>query len=152
MSNLVHLAEVIATEAELTEQLIEVMKRQQQALISTDAETVAAMVDHQEELLLPIEGLEQERVRLTREVWNEIAPRKLPDNSPVHLSALLDQLQNDEAKKLSDAGSRLHSAVEQMLKVNQANQFLIEHSRKFVRETFRIVTEGYSRKLIDQRI
>ncbi len=152
MSNLIHLAEVIATEAELTEQLIEVMKLQQQALISTDAETVAAMVDHQEELLLPIEGLEQERVRLTREVWNEIAPRKLPDNSPVPLSALLDQLQNDEAKKLSDAGSRLHSAVEQMLKVNQANQFLIEHSRKFVRETFRIVTEGYSRQLIDQRI
>ncbi|MBI5474542.1 MAG: flagellar export chaperone FlgN [Ignavibacteriae bacterium] len=152
MNNLVHLAEVIATEAELTEQLIEMMKRQQLALMETDAETVAAMVDNQEELLLPIEGLEQERIRLTREVWNEIASRQVTDNAPVHLSALIERLPGDEAQRLSSAGSRLHTAVVQMLKVNQANQFLIEHSRRFIRDTFRIVTDGYSRQLIDHRI
>jgi hypothetical protein len=152
MNNLTSLAEVIVTEAELTEQLIGLMKRQQEALVNIDGATVTATVESEQELLLPIEALEQERMRLTKEVWNEIASTTIAENEPIHLSMLVEKLESDDAKILSAAGSRLHAAVEQMLTLSQANQFLIEHSRKFVRSTFRIITGGYSRQLVDQRI
>jgi flagellar biosynthesis/type III secretory pathway chaperone len=152
MSNLNHLAEVIATEAELTEQLVAIMKQQQEALVKTDADAIASTVDRQEELLLPIEGLEQERARLTKEVWNEVASTKIVDDASVSLTMLVNHLNDEEATRLSTVGGRLHSAVKEMTSVNQANQYLIDHSRKFVRETFRIVTNGFSRKLVDHKI
>jgi flagellar biosynthesis/type III secretory pathway chaperone len=151
MNNLMHLEEVMATQAELTEQLIEVMKQQQSALVNIDSTKVEQTVDRQQELLMPIEGLEQERVRLTKEVVHSVAPHRVA-NEPIPLTTLLMCLDGEEAIRLSRVGSRLHLAVETMMKMNQANQYLIDHSRKFVRETFRIVTDGYSRKLVDQKI
>ncbi|MDL1891759.1 flagellar protein FlgN [Sphingobacteriales bacterium CHB3] len=152
MSNLNHLMEVMAAEAELTEQLIEVMKMQQQALVNLDHAEVEISVDKQQELLLPIEALEQERLRLTREVWCELTPPPDAPETSIHLTSLLHHLQRKDADRLSMLGSRLHSAVEVMMKVNQANQYLIEHSRRFVRETLRIVTDGHSRQIVDHRI
>lgn len=152
MTNLDHLAEVMATQAELTEQLVDVMKHQQQALVKLDSVTVETTVEREQELLLPIEGLEQERARLTKEIFDVVAPLEVTDESPISLSRLLIHLNNEEANRLSSIGNRLHNAVQQMLNLSQANGHLIEHSRKFVRETFRIVTNGYSRQLVDQKI
>lgn len=151
MNSLHHLAEVMTTEAELTERLVAIMKQQQQALVNTDALGVAETVDQEQELLLPIEGLEQERLRLLRAVCEE-SGRPVREDVPVSLADLMHKLSEDERQVISVAGSRLHQAVEEMLRTNQANQYLIEHSRRFVRETFRIVTNGYSRQIVDQKI
>jgi flagellar biosynthesis/type III secretory pathway chaperone len=152
MNNVNHLAEVMTTEAEIAEQLADVFAQQQRALVACDAETVVATVDQQQELMLPLEGLEQERERLTRELWQTVTAEKTNDVSPVNLSKLLERLDAEDASRLSKASSRLLSAVEKMMKLNQANQFLIEHSRKFVRETLRIVTNDYARPLVDRTI
>ena len=152
MNSLNHLAEVMATEAELTEQLVEVMKRQQAALIKTDAEGVARAVDRQEELMLVVEGLENERLRLAKEAWNEVTPQSTSASEHISLGQLLDLLSREQASQLSTVGRRLHVAVETIVQLNEANSYLIDHSRKFVKETFRIVTGGYTRQLFDQRI
>lgn len=151
MSNIHYLAEVMTTEAELTERLVAIMKQQQQALVNTDAAAVAESVDQEQELLLPIEGLEQERLRLLHAVCEDIG-YPVQDGSTVNLADILHTLPAEAREKISVAGSRLHHAVEEMLRTNQANQYLIEHSRRFVRETFRIVTNGFSRQLVDQKI
>ncbi len=151
MSNIHHLAEVMMTEAELTERLVDIMKQQQQALVNTDAMAVAESVDQEQELLLPIEGLEQERLRLLRAVCEENGS-PIQEGIPVNLADLILTLPATDREMISAAGSRLHHAVEEMLRTNQANQYLIEHSRRFVRETFRIVTNGFSRQLVDQKI
>lgn len=152
MSNLKHLAEVIVTEAELTEQLVDIMKQQQEALVNLDSVAVENTVERQQELLLPIEGLEQERLRLTKEIWNSVAPAASTMSKSVTLTTLLEHLDNEEAKTLSTVGTRLQMAVLKMTSLNQSNQYLIDHSRRFLRETFKIVTSGYSRQLVDQKI
>ena len=152
MSNINHLEEVMSAEAELTERLVEVMSEQMTALVNVDSATVEATTERQQELLLPIEGLEHERMRLTREVWKDFSKQDVEDSTLINLSSLMSCLKGDDASRISNIGSRLHTAVEQMVKLNQANQFLIDHSRKFVRETFRIVTNGFSRQLVDQKM
>lgn len=152
MNNVHHLAEVMTTEAEIAETLVDVITQQQRALVACDAEAVVATVDQQQELMIPLEGLEQERERLTRELWHAVAPESQDNNKPVNLSALLSHLDRNDAARLSDVGSRLLAAIEKMMKLNQANQFLIEHSRRFVRETMRIVTNDYARPLVDRTI
>jgi flagellar biosynthesis/type III secretory pathway chaperone len=152
MNNIHHLTEVMATEAEIAEKLVDVIAQQQRALVACDTEAVVATVDQQQELLIPLEGLEKERERMTRELWHSVAPEAVDDTGPVNLSALLSRLERNDAMRLSDVSSRLLAAVEKMMKLNQANQFLIEHSRRFVRETLRIVTNDYARSLVDRTI
>jgi hypothetical protein len=152
MSSLYDLTAVIATEAELTEQLAEVMRLQQNALIRTDASTIASSVEKQEELLLPIEGLENERLRLTEEVWRAVSSKETLNVEHPTFSTLLKSLEEKDAEILSSVSGRLRSAVHEVMSLNQSNQYLIEHSRKFVHETFRIVTNGFSRQLIDHKI
>lgn len=151
MENLTHLREVMATEAELSEQLLQLMKMQQQALVQLDSITVEQTVEREQELLLPLEALEQERVRLTKEIMTVLAPQRQSEE-PVHLNSLMSMLSAEDAHRLSDVRNRLYQACDQVQKINYANKYLIEHSRRFVNETFRIVTNGYSRKLIDHKI
>lgn len=152
MNNIDCLVEVMTAESDLAEQLVEVMKQQQQYLVACNAEGVAGTVEQQQELLLPLEGLEQERERLSRDLWNTVAPEKAADDRPVNLSALIGYLSGPDAERVSNAGHRLLSTVETMMKLNQANQFLIEHSRKFVRETLRIITNDHARQLVDRKM
>ncbi len=152
MNSIHHLAEVMATEAEIAEKLVDVITQQQRALVACDTEAVVATVDQQQELMIPLEGLEHERERLTRELWHTVAPEAADESRPVNLSALLSRLERNDAVRLSDVSSRLLAAIEKMMKLNQANQFLIEHSRRFVRETLRIVTNDYARSLVDRTI
>ncbi len=152
MNSIHHLAEVMATEAEIAEKLVDVITQQQRALVACDTEAVVATVDQQQELMIPLEGLEHERERLTRELWHTVAPEAADDTRPVNLSALLNRLERNDAARLSNVSSRLLAAIEKMMKLNQANQFLIEHSRRFVRETLRIVTNDYARSLVDRTI
>ncbi len=152
MNSINHLAEVMTAEAELTERLVEVLRNQQSALVKIDAKAVETTTELQQELLLPIEGLEQERLRLARAVWAEGAKQTVDERTPIHLTSLVSVLQKEDAGRIVNIGNRLHAAVEQTVKLNQANQYLIEHSRKFVRETFKIVTDGFARQLVDQRI
>lgn len=152
MTNVECLVEVMTAESDLAERLADVMKKQQQCLVNCDADGVAETVEQHQELLLPLEGLEQERERLAREVWNAVAPEPASEGHPVNLTALLDYLGGSEAKKLSEISRRLLMNVETIMKINQANQYLIEHSRRFVRETLRIMTNDYARQLVDRKI
>lgn len=152
MSNVNYLADVMTAEAELTEQLVEVMREQQAALVNTDSACVVRTTEQQQELLLPIEGFEQERMRVTRELWSELAPQTHDHHDAVPLSSLIARLEEDDAATIANAGRRLRAAVEQMVTLKQANEYLIEHSRKLVRETMKIVTNDYSRQLVDQKI
>jgi flagellar biosynthesis/type III secretory pathway chaperone len=145
MSLVKHLEEVMSTEAELTEALIDVMKQQQQALISINASALAESVEKEEELSLPIEGLEQERIRLTNEIVRSA-------DAITTFSQLLAQLSEEESARLKIVGKRLRKAIEQVTRINYANKFLIDHSRRFVHETVKIITGSYSKQLVDQKV
>lgn len=152
MSKLDHLVEVMAAEAELTEQLIDVLKLQQRALVGLDTAAVTETVDKQQELLLTIEGLENERVRLTREMLGENGVAWSADGNRATLDLLLTRVVGAEAEQLASAGSRLRNAVRATTELDRTNQHLIDHSRRFVQETFRLVTQSSPRQFVDQRI
>jgi hypothetical protein len=152
MSKLDHLVEVMAAEAELTEQLMDVLKVQQRALVGLDTAAVTETVDKQQELLLTIEGFENERLRLTHEMLGGNGIAGSTDDNPATLDRLLTRVAGAEAERLAAVGSRLRNAVRGTTELNRTNQHLIDHSRKFVQETFRLVTQASPRQFVDQRI
>ena len=134
------LEEVLATEIELAKALLDLHRRKQRVIIAFDGDMLAACLRQEQELLNPLEAVEKERVKLAHAVVGlttakEGLNRQLPDS-------------ND---RVSDLTERLREVVGQILAVNSLNKTLLEHSREFMRESLRLMTENYSYQLVDRR-
>jgi flagellar biosynthesis/type III secretory pathway chaperone len=122
-----NLEEVVRTEAEIAEVLLGLVRQQQNAIVHFQEAALRTILEQQEELLRPFEALEKERVRL-------MGSATIDDESVPPVAKKLQRL----AQEISD--------------LNKQNRTLLEHSMKFVHQNIKILTEDFSRKLIDARI
>ncbi len=150
MTTIDDLEKVMLTEIELTEALIEVLAAQREAVVCVEPENLNGAVDKGEELVQPIEALEQERLRITDELWQELGGG-ISEKTPT-VSQLAERLSTTDAARVAGLGTRLRSSVEQILTINRDNKPLIENALKFVRENMRIIRESYPEGLVDHRM
>ena len=120
--------EVIQTETELVEILLGLMKQQQNAIIHFRDSELTTLVGQQQDVLRPLEELEKERINMTG---------KAPG------------MDDDDARAVR---RKLRGLVSQILEVNAQNKVLLENSLKFIQRNLRIITEDYTRQLIDAKI
>lgn len=138
--------EVLKTEAELASALLEVLQEQQQAIIHFQDASLAAAIERQQQLMKPIASLEKEWVKVSREFSREL---HIDSPEPLSLSVLTNRLPEEEAAQVSKYGKKLRSVVEKIFTVNSQNKMLLENSLRFIKHNIRIMTDGYSKKLID---
>jgi|WetSurMetagenome_2_1015567.scaffolds.fasta_scaffold150690_2 flagellar biosynthesis/type III secretory pathway chaperone len=153
MKKIEQLAQVLAMEAELAENLIDVMGQKQQAIVNMLSDQLADAVQREEQLLVPLAELEQERLKILRNmkgISTDVALAK--HKSDISLDALMNALNSDDAFRIADRATRLRSAIYKIFKMNEQNKILLSHSRRFVKETLRIITDNYKRQLVDQKI
>ncbi len=127
MTNSNQLAEVLTTQIQLSEALLELLKLQQQAIIQSNEEEILNLVRRQQELLQPLSELEKERTKYSKSA-EEFA---------------------DESMRALEI--RLKNLVREIVEINNQNRVLIENSIRFVRQTLRILTNDYQRNLVDTR-
>lgn len=138
--------EVLKIEAELASALLEVLQEQQQAIIHFQDASLAAAIERQQQLMKPIASLEKEWVKVSRDFSREL---HIASHEPLSLSVLTNRLPEEEAAHVSKYGKKLRSVVEKIFTVNSQNKILLEHSLRFIKHNIRIMTDGYSKKLID---
>ena len=139
------------TEVELAEALLATLDQQREAIVCARLEELAVAVERGEELSRPIEALENERMRITAELMEMIAPGHV-GNQPCGLTEVVPYLNKEDGVRVTALGKRLRNVIGLILKVNQENKPLIDHSLRFVRENLRIIRENYSKQLIDQKM
>jgi len=147
------LVKVFDMEAELAERLLEVMETKKDAIVHMRHDMLADAVRREEELLEPLAELEQERAKIIREI--RLPRTAMPDGTDQterRLDLLLNALPPGEAADLSACASRLRDAITRIMNTNEQNKILLSHSRQFVRETLRILTDNYRRQLVDQKV
>ncbi len=120
------LEDVVRTEADLAEALLGLLKQQQNAIVHFQDAALVSLVEQQQEVLRPLEALEKERVKLATRSGDAI---------PVPQSA-----------------SRLRNVVREIIHTNGQNRALLESSLRFVHENIRILTEDFSRQLVDHKV
>ena len=135
-------AEVLRAEADLADALLGALNDEQQAILRLRNGDLLAAVERQQRLLLPMEGLERERIKLCRTMGSE-------GKEVESLSGIAAHMPPEEAAPLLRSGQRLRAKAETILAVSGQNRMLLENSLRFVKHTLRLVTEDYSRKLVD---
>ena len=133
MKTIDRLEQVLTAEAELAEVMRDILKTKQEAIVKFDSAALDSAIAREEELASSIEALERERTSLTKSAVNELEHR-------------------DEMVRIEEVRRRLREAVHNVIVVNSENDSLLKHSLHFVRENIRILTENYSRQLVDQKM
>lgn len=122
------LEEILKTETEIVEALIGVLRQQQNAIIHFQSSSLMKLVDQQHSLLRPLEQLERERIKLSTEEHQE----------------------NDSS--VNEHKQRLKSLVRQLVEINHQNKKLLENALQFVQYNIRLLTDGFTKQLIDAKV
>jgi flagellar biosynthesis/type III secretory pathway chaperone len=151
MKNVDELTKVLQAEADLADALLTVIEDKQQALVHFKPDGLALAVERERELLRPIQELERERTEIVGRLAQEIkTPKELQRGMTV--TELAKYVESEPGRKLSILAARLRKTASRIQHRNQQNHVLLESSARFVKNTLRIITEDYSRQLVDHKI
>lgn len=147
------LEEIMRTELDLAQALFSVLEEEEQAIVRLQIESLDKLVAREHELLKPIQDLEKERNKLVNALASQAqishGPRR---DSTVPLRELLGCLDTEDARRISTMGTTLREETEKILTINRRIKILLSQSLRFVRESVGILTENYSKQLIDERV
>lgn len=143
------LEEVMQTEIDLAQALLAVLEEQQQAIVHLNIDSLDELIAREHQLLKPIQDLEKERTKIVSYLSLQ-SSRK--NDSAISLREFVGHLNAEDAKRISDLGTRLSGKVEDILNFNRRIKILLNQSLRFVRESVGILTDNYSKQLIDQKI
>jgi flagellar biosynthesis/type III secretory pathway chaperone len=149
MTTIDQFEEILKTETDVADAIIDNLYEQQQAIIQFRDKAILEAAERGRRLLEPMESLEREREKLCRAFDSTMHPES---NGTFRLSGLARSLPNDQAAKILGAGKVLKGRVEKIMTVNNQNKMLLDHSLRFVRQSLRIMTDNYTKKLVDTTI
>jgi flagellar biosynthesis/type III secretory pathway chaperone len=151
MKNVDQLTKVLQAEADLADALLTVIEDKQQALVHFKPDDVARAVERERELLKPIQELERERTEIVNRLAGEVKAVK-DQHQRFTVTELAQYMEFEVGRKLSVLAARIRKTSSRIQHRNQQNHVLLESSARFVKNTLRIVTEDYSRQLVDHKI
>ena len=151
MTAMKELHEIMVTEAQLAEGLAAVLREQQEAIIESRTDDLDVLLQKSEELIQPIASLENERVRLSRQIISTQGS-KGHGAMAVTPESLLRSLDKNDAALMQNVILRLRAASHEVLRINRLNKPLLEHAQYFVRQTLRAATDDFKKKLVDKRM
>jgi hypothetical protein len=147
------LKDVLRFEIELSEKLLGVLKSKQMAVVHQRLAELSTCVHKEQEMLVPIANASKERAQLVRAILLGYNPsNKNPREMDGGIEAVLEHLKDPDRQSLSALVVKLRATANEILAVNTVSVKLIEHSLRFVRENVRVLTENFSRKLVDQKV
>ena len=147
------LKDVLRFEIELSEKLLGVLKSKQMAVVHQRLAELSTCVHKEQEMLVPIANASKERAQLVRAILLGYNPsNKNPRGMDGGIEAVLEHLKDPDRQSLSALVVKLRATANEILAVNTVSVKLIEHSLRFVRENVRVLTENFSRKLVDQKV
>lgn len=141
--------DVVEEEALCLEEFLRLLVDQQKYLVENDLENIKNGVSRQQELIDRVKALEKSRTQLVAK-YSETANLKPGD---ITMSGLARRAGGEMADKLMELQNSLMSLHQKIEKAKRKNQFLIEHSMKYINGTIRLIAErGNSRKDYSPRL
>ena len=145
------LADVLQSEAEVSDELLKAMEKKQESLIYFKADVMADAVDRERSLLKQMRELEQERERIVADLASGVPALKGRSNGPT-VSELVRYVEGNTGLRLSELAQRIKTVGHRVQQKNQQNRMLLDSSARFIKNTLRILTDDNARQLVDRTI
>jgi flagellar biosynthesis/type III secretory pathway chaperone len=143
------LEQLMQAQQELSEALADVMVQKRRSILGLRSNELMDLTRREEELISPMNSLEQERMHLVHEILRDLG---VNGTGTVNVRELVRHLPSRDAVRLSSRAARLRSAVERVVSINEQNRVLLQRSQRFVTDSIRLITEDNTRQLVDQKV
>ncbi len=129
------LVEIVEEEALCLERFLSLLVDQQKYLVENDIDSLKEGVSHQQEIINRIKMLEKSRGQLVSRFSEslDLNPRDIT------ISSLARKAEGQIADKLLGLQNALLSLHQKIEKARRKNEFLIEHSMKYIEGTIRLI-------------
>lgn len=148
---IIKLLEIMRNQLKCLQEMYEVLQKMQSAMVESDYDNFEKAVELQEKILAEIRNYEKTRIDILKDLLkSDILPeknilvQKLFEAEPDVNSELQDEYLNIR--------NSLVEVVGEIENLNFQNKYLIDHSRKFIKE---LVTNLYgvrNQKLLDRKV
>lgn len=147
MSDKEKLLAVMTEEADAVENLLDIMKKKQKAIISFANDELQESISKELKMVSLTKSLEKQRLELIQKI---IPETNYP--SKVTISQLVGNFDEEESKKLLSLKQRLMGSLEQLKDINEINRLLIDRGKKFVKENISILTSYGEKTLVNRKV
>jgi len=131
------LVDIIDEEALCLERFLALLVDQQKYLVENDVDSLKEGVSHQQEIIKRIKALEKNRGQIV----NRFSESMDVNPGDVTISSLARKAEGEIADKLLDLQNSLLSLHQKIEKAKRKNEFLIEHSMKYIEGTIRLIAQ-----------
>jgi len=131
------LVDIIDEEALCLERFLALLVDQQKYLVENDVDSLKEGVSHQQEIIKLIKALEKNRGQIV----NRFSESMDVNPGDVTISSLARKAEGEIADKLLDLQNSLLSLHQKIEKAKRKNEFLIEHSMKYIEGTIRLIAQ-----------
>lgn len=121
------LIEILRSEKESYQELLDLSKREQQQIINRDVENLISTVKAMEKLMLTVRDLEKKRLVLVNADSGQGSP-----HTPPELSSIAKYLNEPLAKEASELKDELLLLIKDLGKTNQTNAELLKRSLGYI--------------------
>jgi len=129
--------DIIQNEATCLEEFFNLLVNQQTYLVESDLENLKAGVARQQEIIDQVKNLEKSRLQIIA----HFSGQAQLDPKDVTISSLARKAQGEIANQLLNLQTNILSLHGKIEKAKRKNQFLIEHSMKYIEETIKLIAE-----------
>lgn len=148
---IIRLLEIMRSQLNKLQEMYEVLQQMQNAMVESDYDSFEKTIEQQEKILAEVRSQEKERIDILKDLLqSDILPeknvlvQKLFEAEPESDLSLQEEYHNIR--------NSLVNVVGEIENLNFQNKYLIDHSRKFIKE---LVTNLYgvkNQKLLDRKV
>ncbi len=128
------LIEVLKREASLFEAFLELLERQQQALVQNDVAAINETTELQRERVIEAGILAKKREAIVQELANDYDARQ-----DITISHLIESVASGPGELLSSLRDTILDLNDRITKVRSQNEMLIDHSREIIMKTMELL-------------
>lgn len=130
------LIKILKEEAKLYEALFHVVSREREAMITYNLTDLIQCQKERQTMNLDVARLQESRVATLKEISMNIS---IPLEK-LNISAILKNLQNEEANRLSECRDNLSAVIKKLSDVESGNRSIVRRSLSFIDQSVRILT------------
>ncbi len=131
------------------EELIESLKLMQQSIVSQQYDNFQQTIDTHQKILADVRNIEKDRTKLIKSVLGSQNYSK--NNLPDLIFNTLKIHDNKEKQNYLTLRNEIAELIKEVTKYNFQNMYLIEHSRKFIKDLIVSLYGSKNQRLLDKK-
>lgn len=131
------------------EELLESLKLMQQSIVSQQYDNFQQTIDTHQKILADVRNIEKDRTKLIKSVLGSQNYSK--DNLPDLIFNALKIHDNKEKQNYLTLRNEIAELIKEVTKYNFQNMYLIEHSRKFIKDLIVSLYGSKNQRLLDKK-